>query len=291
MDHGDARPDALFSRARLVVDERVLVLDGVRQQLVGGGHVVADEDQFEEATDDGLVLCDRHGRPPADGATRFSLSFLTRIFLSRDRLGVAINGRVMMRRAVYLAMMVVTVAAGLVGGATSQVVAQVATPAACPSTTPEQNKELVRRYVDEVYNAHNPAAVDQFLADDFNRNNPSRPHNNEFGLADDEARVERSLKEFPDLSSTIDDIIAEGDQVMVLQRIRGTNEGNIADLGAAATDRPAEWQSVAIWRIACGKLAENWVVTDRLTEYRQLGIISDDELATEGTPTVATPVP
>jgi hypothetical protein len=44
-------------------------------------------------------------------------------------------------------------------------------------------------------------------------------------------------------------------------------------------------------RSKCGKLAENIVVTDRLTEYRQLGVITDDELATAEEPTAATPMP
>ena len=171
------------------------------------------------------------------------------------------------------------------------VVVQEATPAACSSTTPDENKALVRRYVEEVYNGHNPAAVRELLAEDFNRNNPARPHQNAPGLADDMARVERSLAEFPDLHGTIEDIIAEGDQVAVRLRMSGTQKGDFADLGAAATNRPAAWESVIFWRVECGKLAENWVVTDRLTEYRQLGIITDDELATEGTPTVATPAP
>jgi predicted ester cyclase len=79
--------------------------------------------------------------------------------------------------------------------------------------------------------------------------------------------------------------------VTVLMTITGANEGALEDLGVAATGRRAECQSVVIWRVECGLLVENWVVTDRLTEYHQLGIISDDELATAGTPTVATPVP
>jgi hypothetical protein len=58
-----------------------------------------------------------------------------------------------------------------------------------------------------------------------------------------------------------------------------------------ATGRAAEWSAVFIWRIECGKLAENWVVTDRLSQHRQLGIIIDEELATVHEPTVATPVP
>lgn len=173
--------------------------------------------------------------------------------------------------------------------------AQASTPAASPSscatTTPEENIELVRRYVDEVYNAHDPAAADALLAEDFNRNNPARSHQNEPGNADDVARVQRSLDEFPDLSGSIDDIIASGDQVAALVTMRGTHQGDFADLGVAATGQPAEWQAAYFWRIECGLLAENWVVTDRLSEYRQLGIVSDDELADAESMTGATPVP
>jgi steroid delta-isomerase-like uncharacterized protein len=167
--------------------------------------------------------------------------------------------------------------------------AQEATPTACPATTPEQNADLVRRYVDLVYNHHDPAAAAQFLADDFNRTNPARAHQNEPGTADDVARVQRSLTEFPDLFGRIDDLIATGDRVVVRMTVGGTQQGGFADWGAPPTGRPAEWSLIVIWRVACGKLAENWVEADRLTELRQLGIITDDELTTAGTPSVATP--
>jgi predicted ester cyclase len=193
-----------------------------------------------------------------------------------------------------VALLLVALALALLGGVRERGAAQEATPIGsndCPATAPEENKEIVRRYVEEVYNGHDPSRVDEFLADDFNRTNPARPHSNEPGNDDDAARVERSLAEFPDLTGTIEDIVAEGDRVVVLMTYRGTHQGDFADLVAAATGRPAEWASVIIWRVACGQLAENWVVTDRLTEYRQLGIITDDELATVGEPTVATPTP
>jgi hypothetical protein len=43
--------------------------------------------------------------------------------------------------------------------------------------------------------------------------------------------------------------------------------------------------------VACGQSAELWIVQDNLAMLRQLGIVTDDELATAGTPTVATPTP
>jgi hypothetical protein len=57
------------------------------------------------------------------------------------------------------------------------------------------------------------------------------------------------------------------------------------------TVQAMERESITIYRVACGQIAENWIVQDNLTMLRQLGVITDDELATVGTPTVATPVP
>jgi steroid delta-isomerase-like uncharacterized protein len=192
--------------------------------------------------------------------------------------------------AVFIALLVV-VGTGVSATGALPILAQDATPTACAATTPEQNIDLVRRYIEMVYVKHDPQAAAQFLADDFNRSNPARAHQNEPGTADDVARVQRSLSEFPDLSGTIDDIFASGDRVVVRLTVGGTQQGAFADLGAPATGRPAQWSMIVIWRIACGKLAENWVVADRLTELRHLGIVTDDELSTVGTPTVATPAP
>jgi hypothetical protein len=51
------------------------------------------------------------------------------------------------------------------------------------------------------------------------------------------------------------------------------------------TGLPMARESLVVWRVACGQLAENWIVQDNLTMLRQLGIVSDEELTTAGTPT------
>ena len=170
--------------------------------------------------------------------------------------------------------------------------AQDATPAAdCPATTPEENKALVRRYF-EAHNERNPAAVAELLSDDFVRNNVAFPQQDQpSGAADDVARVEAWLATFPDLQISIEELIAEGDIVMTYQVWRGTQDGPIPQWGAPATGRPMAREATSLWRVECGQLAEVSVVVDNLTMLRQLGIITDDELATAGTPTVATPVP
>ena len=166
------------------------------------------------------------------------------------------------------------------------------TPAAnCPMTTPEENKALVVRYFDEVYNGRDLDLVDELLSDDFGRYNPARPHENIPGNDDDVERVRGWLADFPDLAITIDDVIAEGDRVAIRTTWSGTQQDALDTWGAPATGRPAEWTTMVFYRIECGQLRENWVAVDFLTQLRQLGIITDDELATASEPTVATPAP
>lgn len=172
--------------------------------------------------------------------------------------------------------------------------ARQATPAAgadCPATTPEENQALVQRYYDEAYNRQDLAVIDELLADDFARHDVAAPQDNQPGNADDQARVESWLSAFPDLQVTIEELYASSDTVVSYVIWRGTQDGPLPQWGAPATGRPMARESLVVWRVACGELAENWIVQDNLTMLRQLGIVTDEELATADTPTVATPAP
>lgn len=198
-----------------------------------------------------------------------------------------------MHRIAVLGSLLVAVVAG--GGRLRPLGAQDATPAAspadCPTTTPEQNKAIAGNYFEVAYNGREPARVGEFLADDFIRRNVARPHDNLPGTTDDAARVEENLTDYPDLRIVVEDAMAEGDQVMVRLTWHGTHSDPIEAWGAPTTGRRTSYDLIAVYRVACGKLAEQWLVVDYLTMARQTGLITDDELATAGEPTVATPVP
>ncbi|MCD6034056.1 MAG: ester cyclase [Thermomicrobiales bacterium] len=176
-------------------------------------------------------------------------------------------------------------------GAGAQEVSPAATPLGCPATTPEQNEDLVRRYWEVVYNEKRPERAADFLAEDFVRRNTVRPQDNAPGTDDDVARARENLTDFPDLHITIEDVVAAEDEVVVRLIWSGTQDDDMEAWGAPATGRRASYDLVAIYRIACGRLAEQWVVADYLTMLRQLGIVTDEELATAATPMMATPVP
>ena len=201
-----------------------------------------------------------------------------------------------MRRLAVLGSLLVVLGAGASGGGRlrplgAQDASPVASPVDCPATTPEQNEELVRGYFEVAYNGREPSRVGEFLADDFVRRNINRPHDNQPGTADDAARVEENLKDFPDLHIAVEDVLAEGDRVTVRLVWSGTHSDPIEAWGAPATNRRVSYELMGLYRVVCGRLAEQWLVVDYLTMLRQTGLVTDDELATVGEPSVATPVP
>jgi len=201
--------------------------------------------------------------------------------------------RIVLVVAVLVALLIVGTA--LVPGLREPRAARQAGPAAgtpCPATSEEENAALVRRYVDEAYNGRNPALAHELLADHFVRHNVAAPHQDQaHGNADDVARVEGWLTAFPDLHITIEKLIASEDTVVVWTIWHGTHEGPLPHWEAPVTGQAMQRESIVIYRVACGQIVENWIVQDNLTMLRQLGIITDDELADAGTPSVGTPVP
>jgi steroid delta-isomerase-like uncharacterized protein len=177
--------------------------------------------------------------------------------------------------------------------------AQDATPSAtCPNTTPEQNEELVRRFLEEALNQQRLDLLDGLLTDDYTFHFDTRRVENPGGApapnnADNVAFLEKLFEFFPDFHVTIEDIFAVDDRVAVRATQTGTHLGDypVSGVTAPPTDRRFEILNVEIFRIECGQIAERWLAADILSQLRQIGIITDDELANAGEPMVATPAP
>jgi predicted ester cyclase len=76
---------------------------------------------------------------------------------------------------------------------------------------------------------------------------------------------------FPDLVSTIEDMVAEGDKVAIRVTHRGTHQGKF--MGIAPTGNKIEVTNTAIFRITGGKCADCWATIDSLRMMQQLGVI------------------
>ena len=170
-----------------------------------------------------------------------------------------------------------------------------ATP--CPTTTEEQNKALVRRYWEEGWGQGHIEVLEEVLAEDYVYHLPGLaiiiPAEQSPGAAraDVAERIQEYRTDFPDLRITVEEVVAEGDRVAVRTTWSGTQADPLEAWDSPDTGRYAARETWVFSRVACGKIAEGWSLPDNLSLLRQLGIITDEELADAGTPTVATPVP
>jgi steroid delta-isomerase-like uncharacterized protein len=79
------------------------------------------------------------------------------------------------------------------------------------------------------------------------------------------------LRAYPDLHITIEDLIEEGDKVVMRDTVTGTHRGEL--MGIPATGKSVTYNEIFIARFAGGRMAETWGVVDVLSQLRQLGAI------------------
>ena len=149
----------------------------------------------------------------------------------------------------------------------------------------EGNKELARRWVEEIFNAKDPDACERLIAPEyvehamatFGRSEPGRVP----GPATMRQTAQFIISQFPDITMTIESILAEGDEVAVRLTARGTNRGPIGGVipptGREFVAGQSHW-----FRVEDGKLAEHWAVRDDLTAMLQLGVIQPPGLPEGG---------
>lgn len=131
----------------------------------------------------------------------------------------------------------------------------------------EQNKQLVRRIPEGVF-AEGDLALDELYAEDAIEHNAMGDHQ---GRAAIRKSFEAFLTAFPDISQTVENIIAEGDMVAVQITSRGTHEGEL--MGFEPTGNEIEVQQMFFVRIEDGMIAERWFLPDSLGLLQQLGIV------------------
>jgi steroid delta-isomerase-like uncharacterized protein len=131
------------------------------------------------------------------------------------------------------------------------------------------NKAVVRRYYNEVLNGRNIELLDELAAEDYVEHDPFPGQGN--GLADLKARVAGLCRAFNPLQFTVEDVIAEGDKVVVRWTNAGTDSGGF--LGMPATGKNFGVAGIDIHVVRDGKLAEHWHVVDQLAQMQQMGLI------------------
>lgn len=138
--------------------------------------------------------------------------------------------------------------------------------------TLEQNKALVQRWFDEVWNNGRAEAIEKMMAAD------AVVH----GLSDDVSAPligpagfkpfhETFRGAFPNIKVIVEDMIAEGDKVAARCSVRGKHTGD--HLGVAASNAPVEFTGIVLVRVQDGKFVEAWNNFDFLKMNKQIGAI------------------
>lgn len=133
----------------------------------------------------------------------------------------------------------------------------------------EQNKSIVRRWVEEGWNKRNTALIDQLFTPNF--------YQQETGPESVNSRealkpfVAGYLSAFPDLQFTIEDLIAEGDKVV--WRFKATGHQNGALMGMPASGKAVAVTGTITFRLENSRMAEAWLNLDVLGLLQQVGII------------------
>jgi len=134
----------------------------------------------------------------------------------------------------------------------------------------EQNKDVVRRLVDECINTFRPDLLDRYVSDDL-RVHPGTPGAGPdtegiAGLADAMHRFREAL---PDLHVALEEMLGEGELVAARWTATGTHSGPLA--GIAATGTAVRWCGTDVYRLVDGTIVEWWRNDDFVWLLHQLG--------------------
>jgi predicted ester cyclase len=133
----------------------------------------------------------------------------------------------------------------------------------------EANIELIRNAFEALRRKDLDACVG-FLAPGFIINLAGAPHQMR-GPRAWRKNAEILFSAFPDIQIDVDDMFASNDKVAVRARFSGTHSGEF--LGKQPTGKRIDYQSHELYRIADGKVAEEWICSDTLTMMTQIGAI------------------
>jgi steroid delta-isomerase-like uncharacterized protein len=130
----------------------------------------------------------------------------------------------------------------------------------------KENKALLSRYVQEVWDKQNPGAVDGFLAPNYRRHRS--PTADPLTREDQKQLLARFRAAFPDVQIKIEEIIAKGDRIAFRSTMRGTHRGEF--LGIPPTGKQVTVGLVDVVHIKNGKFVEQWGGPDLLDLVQQL---------------------
>ena len=135
-----------------------------------------------------------------------------------------------------------------------------------------ENERLVRRIYDELWNKRRLEIAGELIAEgatNYDTGLVPMP----FGSEEMKGTIQMVTAAFPDNRHEVEEVIAEGDRVVLRCTLTGTHEGPF--MGIPPTGRKIEVTEIHIYRLENGKAVDHRVGRDDLAAMRQLGVIAD----------------
>jgi steroid delta-isomerase-like uncharacterized protein len=136
----------------------------------------------------------------------------------------------------------------------------------------DQNKNVVRRLFDELWNKGTLQVADEIIAPTYQHHDSSTPDLGK-GPESEKKRVNLYRGAFHDFRLNIEDLYAEGETVVARWSCRGVHKGDLN--GIAPTNKQFAITGMTICRFDHGKIVEGFVNWDALGLLRQLGIVPE----------------
>ena len=124
----------------------------------------------------------------------------------------------------------------------------------------EANKDLIRHYLDDFRRDSGPATLDRYIAED-----ELKQH------------IAMYNSVLPGYYLDPEDIIAEGDKVVVRATVRGVHTGPFMD--TPPTGKTVAFPLMIIYRLEGGKIVQHWMLVDMLAFMQQIGAMPEPAAA------------
>ncbi len=131
------------------------------------------------------------------------------------------------------------------------------------------NKTTMLRVYDELFSQGNVDVIDELLADDFVEHEelpPGIPP----GKEAPRALVSMLRGAFPDFRATVEEMLEDGDKVIIRARFSGTHEGEF--MGIPPTGKKFDIAVIDILEFKDGKGIAHWGVMGMAGMMQQLGV-------------------
>ena len=135
----------------------------------------------------------------------------------------------------------------------------------------EENKALIRRWFEEVWNKGRAEAIAEMMSEECINHGLSETGEPLHGASGFLPFHTQFREAFPNLRVVVEDAIAEGDRVVARCSVKATHTGD--GFGLKATHKTTEFDGIGIGRVKDGKFVETWNNYDFMKMYKQLGVI------------------